>query len=149
MLLQRIYILARGLLGDEAVVVNGVNILLLRNLQVTASVRANGAWAPLRPPIWPFPLALRRGPHHIAKASACGVLEGYAGCLVAQQRLDILPVVQLVVEAIGHAHLARRVAVLDHYQVVLLEEGSPLLQEVQAADGLRASTYIGFNRMAT
>lgn len=72
--------------------------------------------------------------HGIAKAAAGRVLEGDAGGLVAEDSLNILAVVQLVVEALRHLYFAGVITILNHYQVVLFEERSPLLQEVQVPD---------------
>ncbi len=72
--------------------------------------------------------------HGIAKAAAGRVLEGDAGGLVAEDALNVLAVVQLVVEALRHLYFAGVITILNHNQVVLLEERSPLLQEVQVPD---------------
>lgn len=71
---------------------------------------------------------------HVAEAAAGGVLEGDAGGLGAEDAVDVVAVVELVVESIGDLDGLRRVAVLDDDEVVGLEEWPPHLQEVQVPD---------------
>lgn len=92
-LLQCVDVFAGRVLGDEAVVVDGVDVAFLGD--------------------------------HVAEAAAGGVLEGDAPGLVAQDALDVVAVVQLVVESGGNAHRAGGVTVLDHDDVVRLKEGAP------------------------
>lgn len=69
-------------------------------------------------------------PLSLPTASPAGaVLEGDAPGLVAQDALNVIAVVQLVVKAGGDAHGAGRVAVLDDNQVVGLEKGAPAGKE--------------------
>jgi hypothetical protein len=86
----------------EAVVVDGVDVLLLGD--------------------------------HVAEAAARRVLEGDAGRLGAEDAVDVVAVVELVVEALGHLDGLGRVAVLHDDEVVRLEEGPPHLKEVEVAD---------------
>ena len=86
----------------EAVVVDGVDVLLLGD--------------------------------HVAEAAARGVLEGDAGGLGAEDAVDVVAVVELVVEALGHLDGLGGVAVLHDDEVVGLEEGPPHLEEVEVAD---------------
>jgi hypothetical protein len=86
----------------EAVVVDGVDVLLLGD--------------------------------HVAEAAARRVLEGDAGRLGAEDAVDVVAVVELVVEALGHLDGLGGVAVLHDDEVVRLEEGPPHLKEVEVAD---------------
>jgi len=86
----------------EAVVVDGVDVLLLGD--------------------------------HVAEAAARRVLEGDAGGLGAEDAVDVVAVVELVVEALGHLDGLGGVAVLHDDEVVGLEEGPPHLEEVEVAD---------------
>ena len=70
----------------------------------------------------------------VTEAAAGGVLEGDAGGLGAEDAVDVVAVVELVVEAVGDPDRLAGVAVLDDDEVVWLEEGAPHLQEVQVAD---------------
>jgi len=71
---------------------------------------------------------------HVAEAAARGVLEGDARRPGAEDLVDVVAVVELVVEPLGHLDRLGRVAVLHDDEVVRLEEGPPHLQEVQVAD---------------
>ena len=71
---------------------------------------------------------------HVAEAAARGVLEGDARRPGAEDLVDVVAVVELVVEALGDADGLAGVAVLHDDEVVRLEEGPPHLQEVQVAD---------------
>ena len=72
---------------------------------------------------------------HVAEAAAGGVLEGNAGGLGAQDAVDVVAVVELVVKAFRDLDGLRGIAVLDDDEVVGLEERAPHLQEVEVADG--------------
>nr|GMC73781.1 hypothetical protein Ccrd_022478 [Ipomoea batatas] len=71
---------------------------------------------------------------HEAEAAAGGILEGNAGSFGTQNAVDIVAVVELIVEPLGHADGLCRIAVLNYNQMVGLEERPPLLQEVQISD---------------
>jgi len=71
---------------------------------------------------------------HVAEAAARGVLEGDARRPGAEDLVDVVAVVELVVEALGDADGLAGVAVLHDDEVVGLEEGPPHLQEVEVAD---------------
>ncbi|URD73600.1 hypothetical protein MUK42_25074 [Musa troglodytarum] len=71
---------------------------------------------------------------HEPEAAAGRVLEGDAGGLGAEDAVDVVAVVQLVVEAVGHPDDLAGIAVLDDNEVVRLEEGAPHLQEIQVPD---------------
>ncbi|CAL9131961.1 unnamed protein product, partial [Musa textilis] len=68
------------------------------------------------------------------EAVVVDVVEGDAGGLGAEDAVDVVAVVELVVEAVGDPDRLAGVAVLDDDEVVGLEEGAPHRQEVQVAD---------------
>ena len=73
--------------------------------------------------------------HHEAKAAAGRVLEGDGPGLVSTDALNVIPVVELVAESLGDADLPCGVSILDDDQMVRLEERTPLLEEIEVADG--------------
>lgn len=61
-------------------------------------------------------------------------LEGDGPGLITADALNVVPVVELVAESLRDQHLPCRISILDDDQVVRLEEGAPLLEEVEVAD---------------
>lgn len=86
----------------KAIVINGVNILLLG--------------------------------HHVAKAPAGRVLEGYARSLGTQNPVNIVTIIELVVKSLRDFDGLRRVTILNDDQMIGLKKRPPLLQEVQVSD---------------
>lgn len=101
-LLECIYLFARRLGGDEAVVVYGVDVPLLRDLQ---SPQANlGTGRSIRSPLRPGPQPWRcessvlaaqightaRASHHVAETPAGRIFEGDARGSRAEDALDVL-----------------------------------------------------------
>lgn len=72
---------------------------------------------------------------HVAKAPTSGILEGNAGSPRTENPIDVVPVVELVIEALGNIDGLRRIAVLNDDQMVGLEERSPHLEEIEVSDG--------------
>lgn len=72
---------------------------------------------------------------HVAEAAASGVLEGDARGLGAEDPVNVIAVVELIIEALRNANGLGRVTVLDDDEVVRLEEGPPHLKEVEVPDG--------------
>jgi hypothetical protein len=56
---------------------------------------------------------------------ACAVLETDAPCLISQDLFDIITVVKLIVKAWGDIHFASRISILNHNNVIRLEECTP------------------------
>ena len=71
---------------------------------------------------------------HVAEAATSGVLEGNAGGPGAEDAVDVVAVVELVVEAVGDFDGLGRIAVLYDDEVVRLEERPPHLEEVEVPD---------------
>ena len=72
---------------------------------------------------------------HEPKASACTILEGNAGSLGAQDPVDVIAIVKLVVKARRDLDSLGWVTILNDDQVIWLEERPPLLKEVEVTDG--------------
>jgi hypothetical protein len=62
---------------------------------------------------------------HISKATAGRIFETDAPRLVPKNSLNIIPVVQLIIKALWYLYFSARVPILNHDDMVWLEEISP------------------------
>jgi len=102
-LFKCINILSSGFFCHEAIVVDGINIPLLRD--------------------------------HVSKTTAGRVFERNAPGLVAEDALNIIAVIELVIEARRNFNLAGWVTILNYDDVVRLKKGAPGNREKQRQRG--------------
>ena len=72
---------------------------------------------------------------HESEASASTILEGNAGGLGAQDPVDVIAIVELVVKASRDLDGLGWITILNDDKVIRLEERPPLLKEVEVTDG--------------
>ena len=73
--------------------------------------------------------------NHISKASTSRILKRNARGLRTKNPIDIVPIIEFIVESFRDLDSLRRITILNDDQMVLLEERSPHLQEIEVPDG--------------
>ena len=71
---------------------------------------------------------------HIAKASACTIFERDARGFGAQDLVDVIAVIKLVIKTLGHFYNLCRITILHDDQMIRLKEWAPHLEEIQVSD---------------
>ena len=102
MIVESIDVVARGVLGNKAIVINCEDIFLLGD--------------------------------HVTEATAGAVLEGDAGGLGAEDPVDIVSVVELILESLGYVDGLRWIPILHNDEVIRLKEWPPHFKKVQVPD---------------
>jgi hypothetical protein len=101
-LVESIDVVARGILGNRAIIINCEDIFLLGD--------------------------------HVVEATTGAILEGDTGGLGAEDPVDIVYVIELVIEALGHFGGLRWISILHNDEVIRLKEWPPHLEKIQVPD---------------
>ena len=100
--MESIDVVARGILGNKAIIINCEDIFLLGD--------------------------------HVAEATTGAVLEGDTGGLGAEDPVDIVSVIELVIESLGHFDGLQWISILHNDEVIGLKESPPHFKKIQVLD---------------